>query len=288
MSPCCVLTPPASPPPLRTGRGVRARLVCTVVTALAVVLTPSVRAAPVSAATMFVVLQMNLCNSGLAPSCYSSGRAVDEAAARIRRFPPDLVTLQEICHGDLYGRAGLGGLAAAMADRYGSAHVSVDFVPAVNRDTGDWYRCTNGELFGVAVLHHDDGRELHYGWYRSQDSTEEIRAWTCSTVITGRLTGCTTHLSTAPDVAVRQCRELMAVLTSPWVLPEVIVAGDFNLTSGPGKPHDVEDCGSADYDRSSDGAVQQILFTRSIQRVRGGSEDMRWTDHPLLYGLFRV
>jgi hypothetical protein len=259
-----------------------------VLTALAVLLTSSVRAAPVSAGTTFVVMQMNLCNSGLAPSCYSSGRAVDEAAARIRRFAPDLVMLQEVCRDDLYGRDGPGRLAEAMAGRYGSAQVSVDFVPAGNRDTDDWYRCTNGELFGVAVIHHDDGRELHHGWYRSQDSTEEIRAWTCTTVITGRLTGCTTHLSTAPDVAVRQCRELMAILTSPWVLPEVIVAGDFNLTAGSGQRHGVEDCGSAGYDRGSDGAVQQIFFTRGIQRVRGGSEDMRWTDHPLLYGLFRV
>lgn len=270
-------------------RGVRARLVCTVVTALVVVLTSSVRAEPARAdATTFVVAQLNLCNSGLARSCYSFGRAVDEAVARIHRDSPDLLTLQEICHDDLYGRDGLGRLARAMADLHGREHVSVDFVPAVNRDTDDWYRCTNGELFGIAVIHHGNGREVHYGWYRSQDSTEEVRAWTCTTVIDGRLTGCTTHLSTDPDVAIRQCHELMSVLTSPWVLPEVIVAGDLNLTSQPGTPHDVRDCVSTGYDRRSDDAVQQVFFTRTIRQVRGRSEHMRWTDHPLLYELFRV
>lgn len=265
-----------------------ARPLCTAATALVVVLTSSVPAAPARAATTFVVVQMNLCNSGLATSCYSFGRAVDEAVAKIRRYPPDLVTLQEICYSDLYVRDGLGGVARAMAGLYGSEHISVNFIPAFNRDTDDWYRCLNGEVFGVAVIHHDNGRELHYGWYGSQDSTEEMRAWTCTTVIDGRLTGCTTHLSTDPDVAMRQCRELMSILASPWVMPEVIVAGDFNLTSERGKPHDVQDCASANYDRRSDNAVQQVFFTRTIQPVRGRSEDMRWTDHPLLYEMFRI
>jgi endonuclease/exonuclease/phosphatase family metal-dependent hydrolase len=158
----------------------------------------------------------------------------------------------------------------------------------VNRDTNDWYRCVNGELFGVAVMHHDNGLELHNGWYGSQDSSNEMRAWTCTTVIKGRLTGCTTHLSTDPDVAMRQCHELMSILASPWVMPEVIVAGDFNLKYEPGKPHNVQDCALANYDRRSDGALQQVFFTRNIRWVRGKYETMRWTDHPLLYERFRV
>jgi endonuclease/exonuclease/phosphatase family metal-dependent hydrolase len=107
-------------------------------------------------------------------------------------------------------------------------------------------------------------------------------------VIEGRLTGCTTHLSTDPDVAMRQCHELMSILASPWVMPEVIVAGDFNLTSGPGKPYSVEDCALANYDRRSDDALQQVFFTRNIHWLRGRYEGMRWTDHPLLYERFRV
>jgi hypothetical protein len=249
----------------------------------------SASAVPARAASTFVVLQMNLCNSGMAISCYSSGRAVDEAVDKIHRYPPALVTLQEVCRDDLYARDGWGKLAQAMADLYGSGHISVDFVPALNRDTNDWYRCVNGEPFGVAVMHHSgNGLDVHSGWYGSQDPSNELRAWTCTTVLKGRLTGCTTHLSTDPDVAIRQCHELMSSLASGWVMPEVIVAGDFNLISEPGKPHDVRDCAPARYDRTSDSALQQVFFTRNIRWVEGRYEGMRWTDHPLLYERFRV
>jgi endonuclease/exonuclease/phosphatase family metal-dependent hydrolase len=255
---------------------------------LVVVLTSLVRVAPAQAGTPFVVMQMNLCNSGLARSCYSFGRAVDEAAARIREQSPDLVTLQEICSGDVSVRDGLGRLARAMAGPDGRTHVSVNFVPAFDRDTDDWYRCTGGGRFGIAVLHRDHGRGSYSGWYASQDGTEEVRAWTCTTVLGSRLTGCTTHLSTDPDVAVRQCHELMSVLASSWVMPEVIVAGDFNLTSTPGQLRNVQECTPAGYDRRGDGAVQHVLFSRTVQPIRSRSEDMRWTDHPLLYETFRV
>jgi hypothetical protein len=146
----------------------------------------------------------------------------------------------------------------------------------------------NGEPFGVALMHRYYGREVHSGWYGSQDSGDELRAWVCTTVLQGRLTGCTTHLSTDPDVAMRQCHELVSILAAPWVMPEVVVAGDFNLRSEPGKPHNVQECVSANYDRRSDRALQQVLFTRNVRWVRGMDEGMRWTDHPLLYERFRV
>jgi endonuclease/exonuclease/phosphatase family metal-dependent hydrolase len=257
--------------------------------ASAVVLTSSVPTVPARSATTFVVLQMNLCNSGIgATSCYSFGKAVDEAVGEIHRYPPELVTLQEVCRDDLYAPHRWGKLAQAMADRYGSGHISVDFVPAFNRDTNDWYRCRNGQLYGVALMHHGNGRERHHGWYRSQDSSEEVRAWTCTTVINGRLTGCTTHLSTDTAVAIRQCHELMSVLASSWVMPEVIVAGDFNLRFTPDKPNNMQDCAAPTYDRRSDGALQQVLFTRNIRWLQGGYQGMRWTDHPLLYERFQV
>jgi len=273
----------------RGGRFSVRRLAWRAVAAALVVLVSFIPSAPARAARTFVVLQMNLCNSGMAKaSCYSFGRAVDEAVAEIHRYPPELVTLQEICRDDLYAARGWGKLARAMADLYGSAHVAVDFVPAMNRDTGDAYRCVDGAQFGIAVIHHGDGGDRHHGWYASQDSSNEIRAWTCTTVIVGRLTGCTTHLSTDPDVAVRQCRELVSILASPWVLPEVVVSGDFNLRSAPGKPHDVQECAPAGYDRRGDGELQQVFFTGNVQWALGREESMRWTDHPLLYERFRV
>ncbi|HKD98184.1 MAG TPA: hypothetical protein VKB69_11335, partial [Micromonosporaceae bacterium] len=42
-------------------------------------------------------LQMNLCDSGIARDCYTAGRAVTEAAAKIATVAPDIVTLNEIC-----------------------------------------------------------------------------------------------------------------------------------------------------------------------------------------------
>src|SRR3954471_5826586 len=115
----------ASDPVRRTGRRPLRRLVRAVLVASAVVLASSVPAVPARAASTFVVLQMNLCNSGMAVgSCYSYGRAVDEAVGKIHRYRPELVTLQEVCRDDVYGRHGWGKLARAMADRYGDAHVA--------------------------------------------------------------------------------------------------------------------------------------------------------------------
>jgi hypothetical protein len=274
---------------MRGGRWRVRRLVSAAVTGSAVMLVASVPAVPASTATTFVVLQMNLCNSGMATtSCYSFGKAVDEAVDKMHRYPPGLVTLQEVCRDDLYARDGWGKLAQAMADIYGGEHISVSFVPALKRDANDGYRCVNGELFGVALLHHYDSDEPHHGWYRSQDSSDEIRAWLCTTVLKGRLTGCTTHLSTDPDVAVRQCHELMSILASPWVMPGVIVAGDFNLRSEASQRHDVRDCAPATYDHRSDDALQHVFFTRDIHWIWGTHESMRWTDHPLLYERFQI
>jgi endonuclease/exonuclease/phosphatase family metal-dependent hydrolase len=248
--------------------------------------TPSATATPAKMAG-FVLLQMNLCNSGMAVSCYSFGAAVDEAAAKVRQHRPDLVMVQEVCHDDLYARRGWGKIAQAMADLYGADSVSVSFVPARNRYTDRPYRCLNGEQFGNALVHHGDGRGRHSGWYRSQDASDELRAWTCATVVEGRLTACTTHLSTDRAVSMRQCRELMSILASPWVMPEVVVAGDFNLTAAPGQPHDVRRCAPAGYDVQGDGGLQQVFFSGGVQWLQGWTETMQRTDHPALYGRFR-
>jgi len=258
-------------------------LTCAIAVAVSVAgLTTSDPVAPTG--TTFVLLQMNLCNSGAPQAkCYAFGRSIDEAVGEIHRYRPELVTLQEICRDDLYAPDGWGKLARAMADLYGSQHVAVDFTPAGNRDTGDWYRCIGGAPFGVAVLHHYAGRQTHHGWYASQDDSGEIRAWTCTTVVPGRLTAGTTHLSTEPDVALRQCHELLSVLAQPWVLPEVIVAGDVNLRSTR-----AQTCAAPGYERRDDGDVQQVFFTPTVQWLRGGYDHARWTDHPLLHEVFRI
>ena len=84
-------------------------LACAAVAASTIGLTASDPVVPARPGSTFVLLQMNLCNSGLArASCYTLGRSVDEAVGNIRRYRPELVTLQEICRSDLYARDGWG------------------------------------------------------------------------------------------------------------------------------------------------------------------------------------
>jgi endonuclease/exonuclease/phosphatase family metal-dependent hydrolase len=261
-------------------------------TALAVVLTSSVAVIPAGAAATVVVLQMNLCNSGAAKSCYSGGAAVEQAVANIHRYHPQVVTVQEICRDDVYAtNGGWGPLAQAMADLYGSRRIRVSFAPARSRVTGGPYRgCINGQEYGVAVIHHGTAGEVHQGWYTNQGTRGgEVRTWTCATVVPRRLTACTTHLTINREVAMRQCRELMAMLaTAPWARSQVIVAGDFNLAAEPGAPTDMQACVPPGYDRRTDDAVQHVLFTAGVTWVEGWHEPLPGTDHPLLYQRFRV
>jgi hypothetical protein len=260
--------------------------------ALAVVLTSSVAAIPADASTTVVVLQMNLCNSGAAKACYSGGVAVEQAVANVRRFRPQVVTVQEICRDDVYATdGGWGPLAQAMADLYGSRRIRVSFAAARSRVTGGPYRgCINGQEYGIAVIHHGMAGEIHQGWYTNQGTRGgEVRTWTCATVVPRRLTACTTHLTINREVAMRQCRELMTMLaTAPWARSQVIVAGDFNLVAEPGAPTDMQACVPPGFGRRTDESVQHVLFTSGVTWVEGWHEPLPGTDHPLLYQRFRV
>ena len=264
------------------------RLASIAAAASVVVLTSSVPDAPPPAAPRapaapppVLVVEMNLCNSGFAiKTCYRFGRSIHEAVDRIHRLRPDVVTVQEVCEDDLYGHDGWGKLTEAMA--YVHGHVSAQFVPAIDRDTGDWYRCTDHARYGIGLIYRGAGGEQHHGWYASQDRSGEMRAWGCATVVPGRLTVCTTHLTNNATIAVRQCRELMAVLASPWVMPDVLLGADLNLG-----PNDAQDCLAAGFTRTGDGSLLHVV-SRGMTWTDGGTEPMRYTDHPLLYERFRV
>lgn len=221
-------------------------------------------AVPATAATTYTVLQMNLCDSGMAHSCYTFGRAVDEAVQRIRAYPPDLATFQEICRADLYGK-----LARAMADLYGTGGITVAFQPARNRYTGRAYRCVNGQEYGIGLIVRGAARDRRDGWYTAQDRGDEVRAWVC---VRARVTVCTTHLTIVTSIAGQQCAELMRTLASD---ADVIVAGDLNLRRA---------CGP--YEDHGDGALQHLLAT--VPWLDGGTQTMRYTDHPVLYARFAL
>jgi endonuclease/exonuclease/phosphatase family metal-dependent hydrolase len=228
-----------------------------------------------------VVLQMNLCNSGRA-SCFTGGRAVDEAAAMVRRTAADVVTLQEICRDDVLvagNPGGLGRVARALAEAHPDDRVSVHFVEARDPETGTGYRCNNGELFGNAVLHHGDGEDTYGGWFADWDVGDEIRSWGCAKVVVGgRLTVCTTHISDHARVTVAQCRELFAMLArASWARSSLVLAGDLNLPASR-----LGECGGDRFRVASDDSVQHVLVRGDARLVRGRVEPMRWTDHPAL------
>ena len=99
----------------------------------------------------FWVLQMNLCNSGLA-SCYDGGASVPEAATVIEDTAPDVVTLNEVCQGDVVQ------LYNTLSSVYAGSTVVWAFKAATDRRTGAAYKCKNGQDYGIGIVVHIPGR----------------------------------------------------------------------------------------------------------------------------------
>ncbi|MBQ1023594.1 endonuclease/exonuclease/phosphatase family protein [Micromonospora sp. C95] len=234
--------------------------------------------APVAPAPLRV-LQLNLCNSGMATGCYT-GRAVARAAEVIRAEAPDVVTLNEICSGDVDT------LERVMREVHAGTVVAA-FQPARNGRTGEPYRCVNGQQYGVGVLTHSaapaEDHEVHAGIYPAQDPADpEQRAWLCVAAHTAFL-ACTTHLAyTSSTLALAQCAHLVGTAI-PQLHAEAryrptMVSGDLNLRHG-GTP-DVRSCVPADYRHRHDGGVQQFMATADLRIEATRSVSMeRTTDH---------
>ena len=225
------------------------------------------------------VLQLNLCNSGDA-GCFT-GRAVDRAAAVIRAEEPDVVTLNEVCHGDLPV------LERALAGSgRGGATLSA-FRAAMDRRTGGAVRCRNGQPYGIGIVARrrlDTGGGAHHvtlgGIFPMQDlSQPEQRAWLC---VGGLFAACTTHLAnSSPAVARAQCGYLLR-----WAVPAahlgtaaVVLGGDLNLRFG--GVADGESCIPAGSGRVDDEGVQNVVTTSAFAIVARRFVDMDGTtDHP--------
>src|SRR5215217_7004363 len=96
----------------------------------------------------FGMLQVNLCNSGLA-ACYAGGRSIPETAALVRAHHPDVLTLNEVCRGD-----GERGLVQAMRQSWPGDRTFQAFAPAWDQRRQAPYRCRNGEQYGVGIVGH--------------------------------------------------------------------------------------------------------------------------------------
>jgi len=236
-----------------------------------------------NAQTTLRVLQMNLCNSGLA-GCYEGGRSINEAYNRITGQRPDIVTLNEICSRDV---ARLWeAMASVWPGQVGDATVgqTFAFVPAWNGTTNQSYKCANGDEFGNGIIWHSpDPTGLRMsGRYANQDSGAEKRSWQCVQILPGGPYACVTHLSAASEpVALAQCNELMShvVTMTSGVLP-AIVGGDFNLEYDTSDPENVQRCVPTRYYRKGDGDVQHFIAHDSLTFVSRTTLGMSYTDHP--------
>lgn len=226
------------------------------------------------------LLQMNLCNSGIA-ECFT-GRAVAGAAAVIRAEVPDVVTLNEVCRDDVAV------LERALADTVPGATASSQFQPARDRRTGGPYACRDGGRFGIGVVSQTRSVTASAGIHPSQDPGDpEERAWLCLDTGAGDpITVCTSHLAyTDREIALAQCRYLfdtvIAGLRARDGAGPVVVGADLNL--GPRSDPDLRSC-------LPDGAVvvggdgrQHVVTLPGPVASRSRSIGMRGsTDHPAL------
>jgi len=211
------------------------------------------------------VLQMNLCNSGLA-GCYT-GRAVATAVEVIRAQAPDVVTLNEVCRADV-----------AVLERAIGVGTSA-FRPAMDRRTGEAVRCLDGEPYGIAVLTRRPATLTTGGIYPTQNPADpEQRAWLC--LDTAAFAACTTHLDNGDATVARaQCDYLLgtafpSLRARGWPVPAVL-GGDFNLHA------DVQGCLAAGDRRSDDGGVQNVVVSKQFGITAERRIDMlATTDHP--------
>lgn len=211
-------------------------------------------------------LQVNLCDSGMA-SCYRDGRSTVEAAGLIRRYRPDVVTLNEVCARDVSGT-----VAAAM--RSVSGQVFALFAPAMNRFTGMPYRCTDGDRYGIGMVGVGSVTASRRYVYRTQYAkTDEWRVALCADV--GGTDFCTTHLESDDHATAEgQCHEFLRDVDGFRQDRPTVAGGDFNLV-------DLRGCLPAGWTSTGDGAVQHVLTdgppVRSTSVV-----PMHDTDHPAL------
>jgi len=236
-----------------------------------------------SAAERFWTLQLNLCNSGIA-GCYEQGRSVTEAAGLIRQVRPNLVTLNEICSGDVPGQ-----LAPALAEAWPGDRIYHFFAPALRRDTGAPVKCTNGQDYGNAVLGRVSaaayrGVTTWTGKYATQDSGNEQRTYACAYAVGDHL-ACATHLSASSEpVALAQCRSLLfdvlpGIRSSAGLTGKTIVGGDFNLEYDTSDPENAQNCVPPGHVRKGDGSVQHVVFTNDNAFVSSSKYGLRYTDH---------
>jgi endonuclease/exonuclease/phosphatase family metal-dependent hydrolase len=227
------------------------------------------------------VLQLNLCNSGIA-ACYSGGRSIEEGAAVIGDQVPDLVTLNEVCDGDMPA------LERALARAVPGGKAVSAFQAARDRGTGEGYRCANGQQYGIGIVSRwrlVPGSSPEAGIYPVQDLEDpEERAWLCLDVAAAPTVGvCTTHLAyTDREVTVGQCKYLFDTVIAERRARDgvpLVMSGDMNIKSGDRQA--LASCLPADAAVADDGDVQRVVATPEFVVDTSQPIELRvFTEHP--------
>ncbi|MDF5754439.1 hypothetical protein [Spongiactinospora sp. TRM90649] len=225
---------------------------------------------PATAATFgteFRVLQLNLCHSGVNTSCFTGDRVITKARSVITSVDPAVLSLNEICSGDV----------APLREAMGSSQV---VFKAAERPDGSPVKCVNGQDYGNALMVDSAyaGTVTETGRYAAQDGGSEKRVWAC--VSGGAVAACTTHLSTTGSVALNQCRELMNGPVTRYAAGRpAVMSGDLNMRYQ-GSPN-VQNCVPSGFFRKGDGSVQHVTASTRFTFVGTRSISMSGTtDHP--------
>lgn len=235
---------------------------------------------PTPGRTTVTVLQLNLCNSGLA-ECYTGGRAVTMAASLIRAERPTIVTLNEIC------RQNVATLRHAMSAAY-HRPVASEFEAAQDRRSDGPFHCTNGQQFGngvLALLPAATARQRSYrGVYPTQDLGDpEERVWACVNVA-GSYSACVTHAaSTSTSIALAQCRyflhSVVPMIRRRTGQDPLVLGADLNLPAG--RTPSPQSCLPPGFRRTDDRGRQDVVATPgSVVRPRAIIDMRGTTDHP--------
>ncbi|KAF2417531.1 hypothetical protein EJ08DRAFT_654505 [Tothia fuscella] len=234
--------------------------------------------------TIFKALQLNLCNSGFA-GCYEGGKSIGEGGSAIRTLGPNVVTVNEICLGDVTKY-----LQPDLAAAWPNDYTFFAFQPAIDRRTNGAYKCKNGDQYGDVVIGRVGAAKwkvftAHGGQYANQDSGNEIRTFACAGA-TGDYSVCTTHLSSKDaNIAFAQCKALNFDAV-PYFnsldgnAGHTIIGGDLNLKYDTSSAVNVQKCVPNGYTRKGDGGVQHITFSNDFKFKSSSKISVLYTDHP--------
>jgi endonuclease/exonuclease/phosphatase family metal-dependent hydrolase len=232
---------------------------------------PAPAAVPSATSSTYMLMQMNLCLSGLA-DCYDKAgypAVVEEAVATIREAHPDAVTLNEVCRRDV-----------ARISRRTGYHLRFSRVIYA----GQRLRCVRPGgrgLFGNAVLTEAAIESTDNQDFRAQAGPER-RRWLCAMTRVG-VDVCTAHLNTRSTIEVAgndaQCVELAALLARRASARTVIFGGDVNRRR-PCAPDGVW----TRTDRSADQApgLQHVYGSGTLRSPSAEVVPAKHTDHDVL------